>query len=354
MSSKGDIGNFVSPRILPPRSWRTPAGHLRAALTDPWFRVIATLLHRINMATQEFYSSQGLISASLPITTGAISSPMGLGSDSLPVEVELMGVRTFLADSAQFMLELMCRIAGVGAYYVMPSFRGEQTDKTHLAQFYHSEIEILGDLSDVMALSEKYLIALSSAILTHHADLVRDVAGETQHVEALLAWGRRFPSIRHGDALSELRDGAGQGWVTTLPGDIRAITRTGEAELARRLGVAGSTIWITHFDHAAVPFYQAIESGGSCALNADLLLGGRETIGAGQRHRHSREVAAALRSHEVAQAPYQWYLDMRDISPLQTSGMGMGVERFLMWLLNQSDIRDMMILLRENGVNHVP
>src|SRR5436305_8262367 len=98
MSSKPDIGNFVSPRILPPRSWQTPAGHLRAALTDPWFRVIATLLHRINLATQEFYSSRGLISASLPITTGAISSPMGLGSDSLPVEVELMGVRTFLAD----------------------------------------------------------------------------------------------------------------------------------------------------------------------------------------------------------------------------------------------------------------
>lgn len=352
MSSDSAVDDLPANGIAPPQSWRSPARHLHVVLTDPWFRGVASLLHRINLATHNFYSSKGLISASLPVTTGAISSPMGLGSDSEPVEVELMGVKTFLADSAQLMLEMMCRVTGGGVYYVMPSFRGEDTDETHLAQFYHSEIEIPGNLSDVMALSEDYLRTLSGAMLDHHADFIRSAAGGFDHIEELLAWSGPFPSIRHEDALTELQ--YRKNWVTTLPGGIPAISRAGEAELARRLGLSGSILWITHFDHAAVPFYQAVEPGTSCAMNADLLLNRRETIGAGQRHLHSRDVVEALRSHGVSRDPYEWYLEMRDLVPLETSGMGMGAERYLMWLLKQPDIRDLMILLRENGVNHIP
>lgn len=45
----------------------------------------------------------------LPITTGSISSPMGLGSDSIPVKIQLGGRDTYLADSMQFALEYGCR-----------------------------------------------------------------------------------------------------------------------------------------------------------------------------------------------------------------------------------------------------
>ena len=39
------------------------------------------------------------------LITGSISSPMGLGSDSLPVKINLNGVSTYLADSMQFLLD---------------------------------------------------------------------------------------------------------------------------------------------------------------------------------------------------------------------------------------------------------
>ena len=76
----------------------------------------------------------------LPITTGSISSPMGLGSDSLPVKINLNGVPTYLADSMQFLLEYGNRFCKNGVWYIMPSFRGEQEDERHLSQFYHSEV----------------------------------------------------------------------------------------------------------------------------------------------------------------------------------------------------------------------
>ncbi len=39
---------------------------------------------------------------------------------------------------------------------------------------------------------------------------------------------------------------------------------------------------------------------------------------------------------------------------MKTSGFGMGIERFILWLLNHNDIRDCQILPRFNGINVLP
>jgi aspartyl/asparaginyl-tRNA synthetase len=39
---------------------------------------------------------------------------------------------------------------------------------------------------------------------------------------------------------------------------------------------------------------------------------------------------------------------MREFSTIQTSGLGLGTERFLSWLLKHNDIRDMQLLLRDH------
>jgi asparaginyl-tRNA synthetase len=81
-------------------------------------------------ATMLFWAERGVKILCLPITTTAISSPIGLGSDSKPVSVELVGERTYLAESMQFMLEYGCRISPDGCSYIMPTFRGEDADAT--------------------------------------------------------------------------------------------------------------------------------------------------------------------------------------------------------------------------------
>lgn len=61
----------------------------------------------------------------------------------------------------QFLLEYSLRFENSGVFYLMPTFRGEDTDERHLSQFYHAESEIIGDLSDVMFLCEEYVKFLS-------------------------------------------------------------------------------------------------------------------------------------------------------------------------------------------------
>jgi asparaginyl-tRNA synthetase len=101
----------------------------------------------------------------------------------------------------------------------------------------------------------------------------------------------------------------------------------------------------------AVPFYQKCDPHDPRkALNADLLMGIGETIGSGERYFTGKDVLKALKIHKVDPKPYEWYVYLKDKYPLQTSGFGMGVERFFLWLFKHDDIRDCQLLPRFNGV----
>ena len=51
---------------------------------------------------------------------------------------------------------------------------------------------------------------------------------------------------------------------------------------------------------------------------------------------------------------YQWYLNMKESYSMKTSGFGMGLERFLLWLMKHDDIRDMHIISRIKGIQGAP
>jgi asparaginyl-tRNA synthetase len=322
-------------------------------MSHPWYGLILKLFDGFQYATTAFWRERGVCSAPLPITTGSVSSPMGLGSDSSPVGITLAGVDTYLADSQQFALEFLCRLAPSGCYYVMPSFRGEENDPRHLGQFMHSEAEIPGKLDDVIAVTEDYLVALARFYLEELSPEIEAAVGNIDHLERLAEGTHPFRRTTFEDAVAELRDCPG-GVFEDPSGEWRTITAEGEQALMARLG---EFTWVTHFDALAVPFYQAVgkgPSGREVAKNADLLFGIGETVGAGERHPSAPEVRRALKRHHVCEAEYSWYVRLREEQPLQTAGFGMGVERFLLWLLQHNDIRDLMLLARANGVNIVP
>ena len=79
-----------------------------------------------------------------------------------------------------------------------------------------------------------------------------------------------------------------------------------------------------------------------------------ETVGCGERHDAYEELLKSLEVHEVAEDEYEWYINMKRKKPLNTSGFGMGIERFLMWVLKCDDIRNMQVCLRFNGKNILP
>ena len=156
---------------------------LKVLETSPWQEAIFLIQNDITRATFDFFRENKIYSVNLPVTTGAVTSPMGLGSDSLPVKVNMFGVETYLADSMQFHLEYLLRLSrGQGVHYLMPTFRGEATDNRHLAQFYHSESEICGNLDDVMLLVDQYIIYLSNYILKNRITDLKNVTDDITHI----------------------------------------------------------------------------------------------------------------------------------------------------------------------------
>ncbi|WP_329388364.1 amino acid--tRNA ligase-related protein [Streptomyces sp. NBC_01716] len=329
--------------------WRPDADRFIRILDDPFYRLLIGLQDLATRVTTRFWTERGSKCMHLPITTDSVSSPMGLGSDSVPVSVEMFDRKTYLADSMQFMLEYGCRFNEDGVWYLMPSFRGEDADATHLNQFFHSEAEISGGLDDVMRTSEEYLRELARAVLTEYADELALVAGSVRHVEKM-ATSDAFERMTFSEAAARLSDDADA--VRTLGEGIRTLTRHGELRLLKEVG---PFVWVTHYDHLSVPFYQAYEDDSMrSARNADLLFGPGEIVGCGERHTDGKALVGALNHHDVPVESYDWYVRMKTEAPLLTSGFGMGMERWLMWLLDQYDIRELQLVPRLNGVSLRP
>jgi aspartyl/asparaginyl-tRNA synthetase len=275
---------------------------------------------------------------------------MGLGSDSTPVSVELFGQRTFLADSMQFQLEYLLRFSDTrGVFYTMPSFRGEDPDARHLNQFFHAEAEIRGTLDDARRLASRYVGHLAA----HLAPLIDGELGwmvpDVGHIERLVARRGDFPAITFEAARSLL--GQREDCFREHAGGVFSLTVAGEQRLLEEMG---EPIWIIRAPAMSVPFYQALAEDGIHALSADLLLGIGETVGCGQRHQYGADVATALTRHGVDRNDYSWYVRMKEESPILTSGFGMGLERFLLWLLKHKDIRDIALFQRLKGAEPVP
>ncbi|XDV13600.1 hypothetical protein PO909_001978 [Leuciscus waleckii] len=345
-------------KITPPQSWEDPQTHAALAIKSKWYRNLFQIQNTLFHSTVEYFNNKCKYAYALtPITTDTISSPMGLGSDSEPVFVNMLGQDVYLADSMQFVLEYFMRFHDglPGAYYVSPSFRGEDPDATHLNQFYHVECELQGDMDAAMTIAEGYVAHLTQAMVKQHSDIILNTAGTLSHAQELLKnLEKPLPRVPLDQAINIMPSSDCLEWVQEgQPQFGRKLTRKGERVLIKKYGGA---VWLTEMDHLGVPFYQAyIEgSGKSKAKAADLLLGLGETVGLGERHSTPEMVREALQHHAVPEDSYKWYINIRQAIPLLTSGWGMGSERYLCWLLQHNDVRDMQIIPRLKAKKFMP
>ena len=336
------IRGLIMSLVAPPKSWKHPENHINVLLTEGWYNILCKLYKSIFEATHTFYKKEKIFPMLFPVTTGSISSPMGLGSDSVPISVDIKGHKVYLADSMQFSLEIGARLSGGGAYYVMPTFRGEKVDERHLNEFVHSEVEIIGNIDSVMNLAQRYIKHMIRYLLKYNKKDIEKIAGDVSHLRKALK--RDFRRISYIDALLELKGIPGA--VEQIKDDLFGITKVGEQYLLNKYG---DFIWLTDLPWLLTPFYQAVQPDGCSAYAADLLAGIGEILGCGQRVCSVKELDESLLAHKVADTDYLWYREMRKILPVQTSGFGLGIERFILWVLKHNDIRDCTILLRDHG-----
>lgn len=339
----------IQKKLYPEDVESRPKNFINKLLENPWYKNIAILQSNMSFATHNFFTGKGMLASLVPITTNSISSPMGLGSDSKPCKVILNEKSIYLADSLQFFLEVSLRLNDKGAYYLMPSFRNDKLDERHLTQFYHIESEIYGNLESVINLVEEFIYSLVSNLYENSRNLIFDITSDLNHVEELIMKKGKFPRITFAEAIRILNKYSN--CIGNTSEGFKFITNNGEKKL---IDLFDGFVWLTHLPWNLVPFYQQPDKNSVNSLTADLLFGIGEVVGAGQRISNSNDLLNSLRYHEISPTDYEWYIDLKKISPGVTSGFGMGIERFFTWMLKLDDVRQFQLFLRDIDREYLP
>jgi asparaginyl-tRNA synthetase len=80
----------------------------------------------------------------------------------------------------------------------------------------------------------------------------------------------------------------------------------------------------------------------TAALCMDVLApeGYGEIIGGGQREDDLAVLQGKLEAHDLSEAAFSWYLDLRRYGSVPHAGFGMGIERMVTWLCGLHHVRE--------------
>ena len=341
-----------------------PKSHYKELTRRAYFRALLVLRHYIKSISDHYFGiEQNAKNIDLFMMTPSISSPSGQGSDSEAIPIVFGKLNTFLVDSSQFGFEPLLMNGFEKVYCYLPSMRGEDCDNRHLNQFFHCELEIKGKIEELVPIIEQYVKKLSATLLllNNIIDRISQSPNTTKEYLNKILNTNKFPEISFDEAV-EILIKNNKNDLVNFTDKGRDISSAGEIELMKILNVK-TPLWVKNFDRNRVPFYQKPDPDNfNKTVNADLLFPpiingsfGGEVLGCGERQENEKTMYESLARQGIAPGPYEWYIDLRRMPNYKTtSGFGLGIERFIAWVLGKHDIKDVIIYPRLKNVITYP
>lgn len=326
-------------------------------LRNPQFALITRLRACLLQAIRQYFSQTKCLELVPPCFTGVeCEGGATLFHVSHPGKTQAEPMNAYLTQSSQFALEMAVPAVG-DCYCIYPSFRAENSHtRRHLTEFLHAEAEWAG----MLTLSDHIgkLQGLLQGIVNNFLDLARpflhtspdfyhrlvklqeDVKPENglvlSHAEAVEECNRR-------GILKDNEDG------TTGPFSAR--DDIPEKQERALIDGIGKIVYLVKFPREFKSFYMALDpEDQSRVLGCDVEVPGvGEIIGSGVREHDFHSLKQRLLDFGLKAEDYSEYLDLRKYGFGRTSGMGLGVDRMLMWLLGLPSIRDVVTFPRFPG-----
>lgn len=297
-------------------------------LRNPKFMAIFKFRHNFLRSLHNFFDKKGFIEINAPVLT-----QIPLYDKPTAFKIDFFGTEVFLTQCVAFYLEAAVH-AFEKVYNIGPSFRAEASKgRRHLAEYWHVKAEIAwADLKDIMRFTEKMLYSIGKKLAEISAeefetlkvkidvDMLKPPYERISYDEALeilktkkkfLKWGRSLGADEE-KVLSE--DFNAPFWVLGIPKNIE-------------------------------PFpYVIDEKNPRITKVADLVApnGYGELLGVAEKIWKYDQLVERMREKGIdpATKKYKWYLELRQYGSVPHSGLGMGVERTIRWLLKLSHVRD--------------
>ncbi len=283
--------------------------------------------HHIVNYLREFFNNDGFYEIAPPIITRS-----GCEGGSTLFEMDYFGEKAYLTQSSQMYAEVFV-FSHEKVYVLAPSFRAEKSRTIrHLAEYWHLEPEMaFYDQKMNMDLQEKMVQYAVEKMVKEHPELLKACGRDPLELEKVLAPFERMDYAKAVDRVNE------------LGGKMAHGEDFGADEEAILTKEAIRPMFVHNFPKDIKAFYMREDpKKPGTVLNSDLLApaGHGEIIGGSERIWQYDELVTRMKEQNLDIKDYQWYVDLRKYGSVPHSGFGLGVERFVKWMLNLDHIRD--------------
>ncbi|MCX6063795.1 MAG: asparagine--tRNA ligase [Caldiserica bacterium] len=286
-------------------------------------RIRATIVKSI----RDYLDDNGFLLMDAPI----LSANACEGSSTL-FSTDYFGVPAYLSQSGQLYNEATAMAFGK-VYCFGPAFRAEKSKtRRHLTEFWMVEPEMAYcDWLQNCDVQERFVTYIVQQVLEKRKEELSIIERDTSPLEKIAT---PFPRISYDEAVKLLQKaGSPIRWGDDFGGDEETLISN---QFER-------PVFVHSYPKSFKAFYMKTNPANpQTVLCADLLApeGYGEIIGGGQREDDYELLLARVHAEGLAEADYQWYLDLRKYGSVPHSGFGLGVERTVAWICKLPHVRE--------------